>query len=420
MSAAHNNHGLFSDHYLSRHLPELSGEDLAQAQRDQQALRDVYARGVPHASDGKEAACEQWLLRPTLDLLGFARYEKPPLPTEETTFEPDYALFADAEEIPPDTADDPDAFYAAALAIAEAKRWDRDLGSAERDENSASRRQHPGAQTRRYLFESGVRWGILTNGKLWRIYERERSRAGFRYYEVDLPALLEADVQDFRYFWLLFRSAAYQADETGQTPVGRVLDESRRYWLGLTDRLRDRVYAALETLMTGMIEGSPDLSENDLPAVHEASLIVLYRLLFCFYAEARDLLPMHNDVYREHHSARTKLQDVATRRDTGGAPWPHSGRALWQWFRDLSRIINEGDPDETGVPEYDGGLFDPQEWPLLGDPSIVVPDFHMAEAIDRIGRDWDTNSGERFLRSTAVISAPHHRRGVADVHLEAD
>lgn len=43
---------------------------------------------MPHAQDSKEATCEQYLLRPALKLLGFALYEKPPLPTEETTFEP--------------------------------------------------------------------------------------------------------------------------------------------------------------------------------------------------------------------------------------------------------------------------------------------------------------------------------------------
>ena len=397
MPGPHNNRGLFSDHYLKRHIPELSGDDLAQALTDQQALRDIYARGVPLAEGADEQVCEQRLLRPALQVLGFEMDPQPPLRTIESTFKPDYALFADdaalAEAVTAGRGED--GYFDLALAVGEAKRWNRDLGAPERDEDEAAKRQHPGAQIRRYLLDSSVRWGSLTNGRLWRIYERERSRAGFRYYEVDLPALLEAEVQDFRYFWLLFRRSAFVPDDTGASPIAQVLEGSRRYWLDITDRLRDRVYDALEQLMTGMIEGSPRLAENDMPAVHEASLIVLYRLLFCFYAEARNLLPTGNAVYRENHSVQTKLSEIATRHDTGGSAWSHSGRTLWQWFRDLSRIINEGDPHETGVPEYDGGLFDPAEWPLLDDPRVVVPDFHMAAAIDRVGRDWDVESKER-------------------------
>ncbi len=396
MPAPHSNHGLFSDHYLSRHLRELSGEEAAEEPEGQGRLPGTYPAGVPPVPGAEERACGQRILRPALKVLGFEMDPQPPLRTVESTFKPDYALFADREALDEavEAGRGEDDFFDLSLAVGEAKRWDRDLGSAERDEEAASKRQHPGAQIRRYLLDSNVRWGILTNGKLWRIYERERSRAGFRYYEVDLPALLEAPVEDFRFFWLLFRRASYQPDESGRSFVGRVLEESRQYWLGITDRLRDRVYAALETLMTGMIEGSDGLSEDDLAQVHEASLIVLYRLLFCFYAEARELLPTSNSVYRQNHSAQTKLAEVAERRDTGGSPWSHSGTGLWQWFRDLSRIINQGDLHETGVPEYDGGLFDPDEWPLLGDPSVSVPDVHMAGAIGRIGRDWDTETDE--------------------------
>ncbi len=139
--APHANHGLFSDHYLDTLLPELSGEELEQAREDQQRLRAIYATGVPLADGRKEASWEQHLLRSALQLLGFARDEKPPLPTVEGTFEPDYALFASAEDLAAVAGADTDDYYAAAV-IAEAKRWDRDLGSAELAEDEAARRQY--------------------------------------------------------------------------------------------------------------------------------------------------------------------------------------------------------------------------------------------------------------------------------------
>ncbi len=390
----HRNHGLFSDHYLDELVPELEGGALQAALALQTALRDIYERNVPLVKDAHEAVCEEKLIRPVMRRLGFELDPQPPLETVESIFTPDYALFASAEElaeVAPSRGDEQ--YYRRAAAVGEAKRWDRHLGSAEPGEDEAARRQHPGAQIRRYLLDSGARWGILTNGRLWRIYEREASRAGLHYYEVDLPALLDADVQDFRYFFLFFRAAGFAPGPDGRSLVERTLDESRQYWLGLTDRLKDRVYDALTSLMTGMIHGSDHLGPEDIEQVHEAALIVLYRLLFAFYAEARRLLPVENETYRRDFAVTARREQVAARLDAG-EDYPRAGTSLWTWCRNLSEIINAGDP-ESGVPEYDGGLFDPDQWPLLGDPRVRVPDREMARVIDSLGRDQDPDSGRR-------------------------
>ncbi|MFO8079027.1 MAG: hypothetical protein R6V07_01870, partial [Armatimonadota bacterium] len=139
MPAAHSNHGLFSDHYLQHHLPELSGEELEQARADQEALRAIYAAGVSLAEGADEQVCEQRLLRPALERLGFDMDPHPPLRTVESTFKPDYALFADrptlSEAVDADRGSDE--YFDLALAVGEAKRWGRDLGSADEDDGEA-------------------------------------------------------------------------------------------------------------------------------------------------------------------------------------------------------------------------------------------------------------------------------------------
>ena len=63
-----------------------------------------------------------------------------------------------------------------------------------------------------------VRWGILSNGRVWWLYERERSRARGAFFEVDLAEiLLRNDAEGFRWFYLFFRRAAFLPDQSGAT-----------------------------------------------------------------------------------------------------------------------------------------------------------------------------------------------------------
>jgi hypothetical protein len=56
-------------------------------------------------------------------------------------------------------------------------------------------------------------WGIVTNGKVWRLYSAKAHSRATNYYEVDLEetlGLAEPGVS-FRYFYLFFRAAAFAA-----------------------------------------------------------------------------------------------------------------------------------------------------------------------------------------------------------------
>jgi hypothetical protein len=58
---------------------------------------------------------------------------------------------------------------------------------------------------------------------------------------------------------------------------------------------------------------------NDPEAfLYSNSLIVLYRLLFVLYAEARELLPLRESpAYRDQYSLYSLVRDVARRLDSG-------------------------------------------------------------------------------------------------------
>lgn len=143
--------------------------------------------------------------------------------------------------------------------------------------------QNPSLQISSYLWLSGVKWGILTDGRFWRLYERESSKHLDVYYEIDLPDLLQkGDPETFKYFALLFRKEA----------IPNFLDEvyqgSIDYAKEVGEDLKKNIYEALKILAEGFLKHSANhLGPSQLEFIRSQALIYLYRLLFILYAEDR-------------------------------------------------------------------------------------------------------------------------------------
>ena len=145
--------------------------------------------------------------------------------------------------------------------------------------------------------------------------------------------------------------------------------------------------------------------------MREATLILLYRLLFILYAEDRDLLPVRDTRY-DDYALREKVRgDVGRRKDLGDdLSSATSGARYWSAIDDLCRAIDQGDIS-IGLPPYNGGLFDRQRTPLLSD--IRLGDEVMAEAIDAL-------SFERTPKGPAALhQLPRSRCSAARLDLRA-
>ena len=127
-----------------------------------------------------EAVTEQELIRPVLELLGWADY----LPQQGAAGRedvPDHLLFADAASKARATArtDSGDRFQDA-LIVQESKRFG--LALDQRDRTDGLRGGTPHGQMLRYLTtadvasEGRIRFGILTNGSVWRLCDRRAQR----------------------------------------------------------------------------------------------------------------------------------------------------------------------------------------------------------------------------------------------------
>jgi hypothetical protein len=406
LSNPYRNQGLFADHFLKDRLPQL--QEWQQVEGLDDAFKRIWELYIDRASNftsrTNEAQAEHDFIRPVLDILWREQREgdcyqvQVSIRSLDARRQPDYAFFRtakgrdDAEERK-GTFD----YWRDAPALGDAKRWAASLDKQRgMDEN-------PSAQICNYLYRSRVRWGILTNGRIWRLYERDRSSTGGIFYEANLEDLLRSsDIEAFKYFYLFFRREAFMPDRAAATFLEKVFQGSVDYAAEVGDRLKESVYDALRHLMNGFLAHSANgLDPDDLESVkrvHENCLIVLYRLLFVLYAEDRNLLPCEDEHYHTY-SLRGLYQEV-NKHLRSRHPYVPNTTMLWGHLCNLFRLIDEGykDGGRVIIPDYNGGLFSPSKYPHIAhttQPSMKrweIGDPYLAEAIDLLAYErgrWD-------------------------------
>jgi hypothetical protein len=344
LGLGHRNQQLFSDHYLNVTLPSRPEWRAleAEAAPAMRVIKGIFERYTPSAN---EAQTERELIRPVLDALGHTYEVQAPLRTAGNVVKtPDYVFYRDPAALQAQKGrvlTDALPRYGG-VAVGDAKYWDRPLDKTLKGTTGDPfSNQNPSYQIAFYIQHSGVDWGILTNGRHWRLYHKDSAHKLDRFYEVDLAELLAGrDAQRFLYFYGFFRRAAFDAHPLG---LAAMLKRSLDYTREIGDSLKTQVYDALRHLAQGFLDYAPNGLTPDaatLKTIYDASLIVLYRLLFVLYAEARELLPVRTSAsYRDLYSLEAIKQDVARRLDAGQTLLPGSA-TLWPKLKELFRIID--------------------------------------------------------------------------------
>ncbi len=384
---------LFTQDYLSEGITgtaQYCGVDIAKTRA---ALKAIFA-GFPHASKPNEATTEGDLIWPILAALGWTQYlTQQNLSAAGRVDVPDGLLFIDAaakaraNEYPEEWKR-----YQFGAAIIESKRWGRALDRAE----GKTEKDTPSTQLLRYLrriddlTNGDLRWGILTNGTKWRLYFSGARSTIDDYLELDLARImrLDGDVLDTgitdaeRDHWLAvfvamfdrtaFERASAKAPSFHDTARRDAAFYEERVAKSLSNLVFTRLYPALGKAVANAAPAATELDE-----VRQATLILLYRLLFVLYAEDRGLLPVRDKRFDDYALRHARL-DIGRRMDEGDV-FSSRAKTIWNRVADLSEMIDKGDPS-VGLPPYNGGLFAAERTPLL--KAITLADDVMADAID--------------------------------------
>ena len=390
---------LFADYFLNegiRDTPEWKAD--AAMPEAFTAFRDDVRRhyeDMSGSAEPNEAVTEQELIRPILELLGWDDY----LPQQGATRNediPDLLLFPDAGSKARAAARiRPEERFRDAVVVEESKRFGLPLDARDADGRGRSRTPH--GQILRYLStadvesDSRIRWGILTNGGVWRLYDhRARPRAS-GYFEADLAEALQSGNEDgLRLFYLLMRRSSF-TPQRGATVsfLETALLEGRRHEQQVAQDISGTVFERVFPALVGALAAT---SDDDLPAVREAALIFLYRLLFVLYAEDRGLLPV-NDTRYEDYGLRKPVREHVARRMDAGAVFSDSASSYYDHLMTLCELIDGGDAS-IGLPPYNGGLFAPDAAPLLR--NVRLSDAAVAPIVYDLSHA-DTAGGRRFV-----------------------
>jgi N-6 DNA Methylase/Eco57I restriction-modification methylase len=229
--------------------------------------------------------------------------------------------------------------------------WGQDAGGAWRD-------------VVRHGIGHALRWCFCCTGQSLRIVDTVRTYSR-RFVEFELDACID-DEKAFAVFWGLIRPDAMLPRAAGAPSLLELaiaISEQHRASVreslqsGVTDALAhlSRAFADATASRRRKRDRRPGAERDDSPVLHEA-LIVLYRVLFLLFAEARGLVPRWHPVYRDGYTIealRASVEELSR------------PRGLWETMQSIARLAHRGCRiGALEVTPFNGRLFSPVESPL--------------------------------------------------------
>jgi hypothetical protein len=215
--------------------------------------------------------------------------------------------------------------------------------------------------------DDSANWGLLLSGDRLRLLHDNPSLVKPAYLQVDLELLVEGELFDeFATLWLLLHASRFSNPQTGSCILDAWKEQAQEAGERVLGQLRHGVQQALEALGNGLLQNPANdalraqLASGALSGaeLHRQLLRLVYRFLFLFTAEDRDLLfprtisqdDARRRIYREGYSVG-RLRELAIRRSASEGPYGD----LWQTQKLVFLQLRQSS-SPLGLPGL-GGLF---------------------------------------------------------------
>jgi hypothetical protein len=240
-------------------------------------------------------------------------------------------------------------------------------------------------------------WAVVSNGRVLRILRDSSSLAGSSYLEIELEAMFDGELFDeFVLLYRLLHVSRFEVDDGAAPSACRMekwrteaIDAGTRF----LDDITDGVQAAVIAFGTGFLK-HPDngklRDDFDQDQYKRALLRLVYRLLFWFVAEERDLLHAPDvpaparQRYTRYFSAR-RLRQASLRR-AGGS---HGDR--WEAIQ----LVLNGLGKEEGLPHLGlpglGGIYDKTSTDSMLE-GLSLSNEYLLAAVKSLSRVWDKST----------------------------
>jgi hypothetical protein len=235
--------------------------------------------------------------------------------------------------------------------------WGDDLASAWRD-------------AVRHGIGQGLRWTFCLSGPSLRLVDSLRTYSR-QFVEFDLEATIDNE-RSFALFWGLLRASAMAPPGPGASPLlERAIAISEDHRTAVRASLQRGVDEALAHLVAAFSRAAARRLRRGPATSFDEALVVIYRVLFLLFAEARGLVPQWHPLYRDGYTIE------ALRRPIEMLPKP---RGLWETIQSIARLAHRGCRiGALQVTPFNGRLFSPAESPLAD--SVPLDDGAVRQAM---------------------------------------
>ncbi len=226
---------------------------------------------------------------------------------------------------------------------------------------------------------SSVRWCICINGPRLRILDARRTYSR-RFVEFDLDTTIR-DPSTFAIFRSLLNAAAFSRSPIPLLDEAVHLSEAHR--TEVRTSLQRGVHEALERLVAAFARAPRRRPAPPAGVLFDESLVVVYRVLFLLFAEARGLVPKWHPTYHHSYTIESLRAPIELHPRPAG---------LWEALQAISRLAHRGcRAGILRVPPFNGRLFSPAHAPLaessaLDDGEVREVLLALTTRLDRAGR----------------------------------
>jgi hypothetical protein len=216
-------------------------------------------------------------------------------------------------------------------------------------------------------------WCFCVTGSDVRIVDSRRTYSR-RYIQFALDRTLD-DEKAFQIFWsLLCADAALSPVPGGNSVLDRAVALSEEHRTQVRHALQEGVQDGLIHLLSAFAAArSRRKAWQSLPTerTFDEALVVIYRILFLLFAEARGLVPRWHPIYRDGYTIEALRDPVEL------FPRP---KGLWETLQAIARLAHEGcTVGALRVPPFNGRLFSPDQSPLAD--SLALDDGAVRKAV---------------------------------------
>ncbi len=298
----------------------------------------------------------------------------------------------------------------------EAKYWDRiedhrqnrgeDKSRSDKtDKSESSRGLEFDEQCLKYMEMLQNPYGILTDGKTWRLYSYSASSPSNRpYFQFNLGYMIRhvnnsdflstdsnPDYFEFReqmkYFYFIFRKESLSSSTGKKLFVDDLLDYSKKYVAQVEEDLKTRFVNAMSIACNGFHRAARAAKvEIDLETIRNISESHIFNILFLKYCEARNILPIKQDPegYRTISISNMldKLEGFKPEKEKDGLnysllkarfsefKYSPDGAELYARLLRLTTIVQSGNREEFkgfAIKGFKSSIFAKQEWKFAQD-----------------------------------------------------